>query len=209
VDDGPAISQPTADMLTCTATLSWMLHDHDGTLLDVGRRTRKPTAALRRAVHERDGSRCRYPGCESRRVDLHHIKYWSNGGKTKLENMICLCRRHHRQIHERGYLIATATGGKFTFYSPDGGPILASEPLPEVTGRINDYHDADVQPGTIIPPWYGERLNLDYAIWACFANAERHARRRREHGDLTAQNFRPKIEPWAPNIIEESKAIHV
>jgi hypothetical protein len=36
----------------------------------------------------------------------------------------------------------------------------------------------DIQPGTIIPLWYGERLNLDYAIWACFANAESHARRR-------------------------------
>ncbi len=42
VEDGPAISVTTAQMIACTATLSWMLHDHDGTLLDVGRRRRRP-----------------------------------------------------------------------------------------------------------------------------------------------------------------------
>ena len=38
VDDGPAISVSTAQMIGCTAALSWMLHDHDGTVLDLGRR---------------------------------------------------------------------------------------------------------------------------------------------------------------------------
>jgi len=86
IEDGPAISVSTAQMLTCTAALSWMLHDRDGTVLDVGRRRRRATAAQRRAARERDTCRCRFPGCESRRVDLHHIQYWSNGGHTKLDN---------------------------------------------------------------------------------------------------------------------------
>lgn len=210
-DDGPAVSQTTASMLTCTATLSWMLHDHDGTLLDIGRRSRKPTAALRRAVLERDQSRCRYPGCDSRRVDLHHIRYWSHGGKTRLDNMISLCRRHHRHIHQQDCLITAGTGGTFTFHSPDGTQIPPTGPPPEITGQISGCHDTDIGPGTIIPPWYGERLNLDHAIWTCFANAETHARRQREreHRDLTAHHFRPKTNPWEPDIIEESKAIHV
>ncbi len=42
VEDGPAISVTTAQMIACTATLSWMLHDHDGTLLDAGLRRRRP-----------------------------------------------------------------------------------------------------------------------------------------------------------------------
>ena len=108
VEDGPAISVATGDMLTCTATLSWMLHDHDGNLLDVGRRRRKPTAALRRAVRERDQYRCRYPGCESRKVDVHHIQYWSNGGKTKLGNLISLCwlcrYRHNQHYADLGIM---------------------------------------------------------------------------------------------------------
>ena len=48
VQDGPAISVSTAQMITCTAALSWMRHDRDGSVLDAGRR-RRPGAALRRA----------------------------------------------------------------------------------------------------------------------------------------------------------------
>ncbi|MGH3149781.1 MAG: hypothetical protein ACRDOB_03500, partial [Streptosporangiaceae bacterium] len=74
VEDGPAISPTTAQMIACTSSWSWMLHDRAGKLLDLGRRRRRPNAALRRAARERDTCRCRFPGCESRRVDLHHIQ---------------------------------------------------------------------------------------------------------------------------------------
>jgi hypothetical protein len=178
VEDGPAISIATARKLACTATLSWMLHDHDGTLLDVGRRRRRPTAALRRAARERDKCRCRFPGCQSRRVDLHHIQYWSNGGRTRLANLISLCKYHHKLVHDRGYLIEAGSGGAFTFYRPDGAPIPASPALPEATGTIEGCHNADITPDTIIPSWYGERLDLDHTIYICLANAQNRARGR-------------------------------
>jgi hypothetical protein len=38
LEDGPAISPASAQALACHATVTWMLHDHDGNLLDVGRR---------------------------------------------------------------------------------------------------------------------------------------------------------------------------
>ena len=148
-----------------------MLHDSAGKLLDLGRRRRRPNAALRRAARERDTCRCRFPGCESRRVDLHHIQYWSNGGRTSLDNLVSLCKYHHMLVHERGYLIAAARDGTFAFYRPDGTAVPASPALPEPGGMIGDCHDADIDPDTIIPPWYGERLDLDYAIHVCFANA--------------------------------------
>ena len=122
VEDGPAISINVAQMIACSATWSWMLHDSAGKLLDLGRRRRRPSTAMRRAARERDKCRCRFPGCESRRVDLHHIQYWSNGGRTKLDNLVSLCRYHHQVIHDRGYLIATARDGTFTFYQPGGYP---------------------------------------------------------------------------------------
>ena len=148
-----------------------MLHDSAGKLLDLGRRRRRPNAALRRAARERDNCRCRFPGCESRRVDLHHIQYWSNGGRTKLDNLVSLCRYHHQVVHDRGYLIATARDGTFTFYQPGGIPLPACPPLPHADGTIESCHDADITPETIIPSWYGERLDLDHAIYICFANA--------------------------------------
>ena len=178
VEDGPAISVSTAQMITCTAALSWLLHDRDGSVLDAGRRRRRPGAALRRAARDRDHCRCRFPGCESRRVDLHHIQHWINGGRTSLKNLISLCPYHHMLIHQRGYLIASGPADAFTFHRPDGTPLPASPAPPGLNGTINDCHDAGITPATIIPAWYGERLDLDYAIHACFAHAAYHARHR-------------------------------
>jgi hypothetical protein len=190
VEDGPAISPTAAQMIACTATWTWMLHDSAGKLLDLGRRRRRPNAALRRAARERDTCRCRFPGCESRRVDLHHIQYWSNGGRTKLDNLVSLCKYHHMLVHDRGYLIAAARDGTFSFYRPDGTAIPASPQLPAPDGTIEDCHDAEITPDTIIPPWYGERLDLDYAIHVCFANAraEQERRSRSQDGEARARD---------------------
>jgi hypothetical protein len=171
VGDGPAISVSTAQMLACTAALSWMTHGDAGAVLALGRRRRRPSSAIRRAARERDGCRCRFPGCESRRTDLHHIQHWVNGGRTDLDNLISLCPYHHKVVHDRGYLIAASPPGGFSFSRPDGTPLPACPPLPEPDGPIDQAHDADITPDTIIPPWYGERLDLNHAIWACFANA--------------------------------------
>ncbi|HEY7012511.1 MAG TPA: HNH endonuclease [Streptosporangiaceae bacterium] len=183
VEDGPAISVSTAQMLACNAALSWMTHGDAGAVLALGRRRRRPSSAIRRAARERDHGRCRFPGCESRRVDLHHIQHWINGGRTDLDNLISLCPWHHKMVHDRGYTIAARPGSAdFAFYHPDGTPLPSSPPLPEPDGPIDQAHDAEITPDTIIPPWYGERLDLHHAIWACFANA-RTEEEKRADGD--------------------------
>lgn len=172
IEDGPAISPTTAQVIACSTTVSWMLHDHNGDVLDVGRRHRIPPPALRRAVRERDRYRCRYPGCESRKVQIHHIRHWSKGGKTKLRNLILLCRAHHIIVHDLNYGITAASDG-FVFSTADGADIEPSPAFPGDTGAdIRTCHDARIAPDTIIPAWYGDKLNLDLAIWACFANAQ-------------------------------------
>ncbi len=170
VEDGAAISITTAQMIGCTAALSWMARGAGGAVLDLGRRRRRPSAAIRTAARERDQGRCRYPGCESRRVDLHHIRHWANGGPTSLDNLVSLCKRHHTAVHDRGYLIAARPGGTFAFHAPGGTQIPPSPDLPRPDGAIGDVHDAAITPQTIIPPWHGERLDLDYAIYTCLAN---------------------------------------
>jgi len=133
-------------MIACSASWSWMLHDSAGKLLDLGRR-RRPGVALRRAARERDRCRCRFPGCESRRVDLHHIQYWSHGGRTALGNLVSLRKAHHRLVHERGCVIAAARDGTFAFCRPDGTMLPSSPALPQADGTIGDRHDADITPG--------------------------------------------------------------
>ena len=202
VQDGPALSASTAQMLGCTAALSWMTHGRRG-ILALGRRRRTPNAAIRRAARERDHCRCRFPGCESRRADLHHIVYWANGGRTDLANLISLCRWHHQLVHDRGYLIAAQPGGGFAFYRPDGTPLPPSPALPPPDGSIDDTHDASITPDTIIPPWYGERLDLDHAIHACLANARTEQEKQAARdGEPQAQGHVTIYEPedWAERI---------
>jgi len=171
LEDGPAISPGTAQRLACAATYTWMLHDHDGTLLDVGRRHRRPSPALRRAVRERDKYRCQFPGCHSRRTDIHHIRHWSRGGKTRLRNLISLCEAHHVIVHELGYLITQTSNGTYAFTRPDGTPMPASPPLPKATGDITSTHDAVITPDTVDTSYFGDRFDLHQTIWAHFANA--------------------------------------
>ena len=128
----------------------------------------------------------------------------SNGGRTSLDNLVSLCKYHHTLVHDRGYLIAAARDGTFAFYQPDGTLIPASPPLPEPGGTIADCHDADITPDTIIPPWYGERLDLDYAIAVCFANARAEQERRaRPHDHEPGARGRVTIyeaEDWPDRI---------
>ena len=180
LEDGAAISPATLQAIACNATLSAMLHDADGNVLNVGRRTRKLSAALRRAVRERDRHRCRYPGCESRRVDAHHIRYWSRGGETKLANLISLCKAHHHLVHDKGIIIAATSGG-FAFYLPDGARLTNSPPLPAGDpDAITECHRAEITPTTIVSPHSGGRLDLNMAVWVAITNAEVRARRRQQ-----------------------------
>lgn len=56
----------------------------------------RPPAALVDLVKARDG-RCRFPGCTVSAVfcDLDHVRPWPSGA-TEANNLMCLCRRHHR-----------------------------------------------------------------------------------------------------------------
>ncbi|HEY0933368.1 MAG TPA: HNH endonuclease signature motif containing protein, partial [Trebonia sp.] len=177
LDDGPALSPATVALIGCDATISTMIHDLSGAVIDVGRRTRKVPPALRRALRERDHGRCRYPGCDSRRTDAHHIRYWANGGQTNLANLISFCKRHHRLVHEESHVIAAAGTG-FAFYTRDGTPVPDCPQLPPGPGGITTTHPAVITPATITPPHSGERLNLSLAIWIAFANAGNQAARR-------------------------------
>ena len=99
---GIHVSAATAQRLACDAATVEMRHGSDGQVLDVGRKTRTISPALRRALASRD-RQCRFPGCQARRSDAHHIRHWAHGGATALDNLVLLCRRHHRAVHEEGF----------------------------------------------------------------------------------------------------------
>jgi hypothetical protein len=43
--------------------------------------------------------------------------WWKFGGDTNIDNLVLLCRRHHRQIHHSEWDVAMV-GGRPMFYPP-------------------------------------------------------------------------------------------
>ena len=104
LEDGTRLSAETSRRLSCDASVVRLTEAPDGSVLDVGRKTRTIPPALRRALESRDRG-CRFPGCGLRFTDAHHIKHWADGGETNLENVLLICRFHHRLVHEEGYTV--------------------------------------------------------------------------------------------------------
>ena len=124
LEGGVRVSAETSRRLACDASVVTMTHDSAGNALDVGRRTRTIPPAIRRALEHRDLG-CRFPGCGNRYVDAHHLQHWADGGATKLDNLVLLCRRHHRLVHEDGYGVRRLDGGALVVSRPDGRVIPA------------------------------------------------------------------------------------
>src|SRR6202035_4343233 len=78
--------------------------------LSVGRATRTIPAHIHTALNLRDQG-CRFPGCDRPPAwtDGHHIIHWPDG-PTELDNLVSLCRPHHRAVHEQGWRIHIADG---------------------------------------------------------------------------------------------------
>ena len=167
---GIHVSAETARRLACDAAKVVMRHGREGEILAVGRRTRTISPALRRALAARDGQ-CRFPGCQNRRTDAHHIQHWADGGETVLDNLVLLCRRHHRAVHEGGFRITLDAAGEVEFLRPDGRPFPAAPPLPLWNGAplapTNERLEQDgieIDSQTATPSWKGERLDVGWAV---------------------------------------------
>ncbi len=103
LEDGAAVAPETARRISCDSSIVAMALAGGGEPLNVGRSTQSIPRAIRRALRVRDGG-CRFPGCTQRRfVDGHHIVHWARGGETSLQNLVLLCRFHHRAVHEGGF----------------------------------------------------------------------------------------------------------
>ena len=119
--------------LACHAELS-IIRWSDGIPLDVGRRYRTETPAIRRALEARDQG-CRAPGCSMPAAwcTAHHLKPWSQGGTTSLQDTALFCFVHHNYfIHLLGWTITGDPNGTLHFTHPQGWPTLES-PLPSAT----------------------------------------------------------------------------
>ncbi len=166
LDDGPAVAPETARRLSCDSSLVRIV-EQGGEALDVGRKTRTIPPSLRRALKARDRG-CRFPGCENHRfVDAHHVRHWSQGGATSIDNLMLLCRRHHRLVHEGGYAVECLPRGRLRFRDQRGSPV-PSVPRPP-RGGLDRLVERNLHSGRAIGPetclgGTGERMDLSYAV---------------------------------------------
>ncbi|MCA2214923.1 HNH endonuclease signature motif containing protein [Jidongwangia harbinensis] len=119
LDTGERVTPATVRRLACDAQVLPVVLGGPGQILDAGRARRLATGPLRRALAVRDRG-CAFPGCDRppRWCDAHHIRPWSDGGPTALDNLVLLCRHHHREIHRGDWAVHLADDRQPEFRPP-------------------------------------------------------------------------------------------
>jgi len=162
------VSAETSRRLACDAGVVHWHHDSNGQPLSIGRKSRTVPPSIKRELHRRD-SGCRFPGCSCRKyVDAHHVHHWADGGETSLENLVLLCRHHHRKVHEEGFGVQMIDGQpRFTLPS---GTELPASPAPRFRGNVRALRLRNLSAGlridrnTSVPGWKGEVMDLGLAV---------------------------------------------
>ncbi|MCW2617849.1 MAG: endonuclease [Modestobacter sp.] len=183
LEGGPALSPAQARRLACDAAVTAIVTD-GGQVLAEGRARRYATRAQRRALLVRDGG-CARPGCEETRIErlhAHHLRHWLYGGRTDVSNMVLLCDVDHGLAHDEE-LIMSRRGRELVVHDRRGRRIWApaeESPLATVTplrsrgtaaGDLTDLLPADrTLPGALRSD--GERMDLQFAVWALIAHRE-------------------------------------
>jgi hypothetical protein len=113
------ISSKAVERLACDSSIARVLLDSDSMVIDVGRSKRVVSEPARRALGARDGA-CRWPACDrpASRCAAHHVVHWIHGGDTDLDNLVLLCHRHHRMVHEGGWQIVRGDLGGMLVIPP-------------------------------------------------------------------------------------------
>jgi hypothetical protein len=186
LDDEHVLAVETARRLSCDCSLVGIVEDERGEPLNLGRKTRSLSPALERALKSRDGG-CRFPGCDRTRFTQgHHIHHWTNGGETKLSNLITLCTFHHRLVHEGRFGLRRTDDGVFVFTRPDGSRVepngrlgvrfRGSASVPFHVDRLFEHNlsrGIGVDEETARCRWLGERMDYGMALEDLFLSRDR------------------------------------
>ena len=158
VDLGPVVPDTVARYLACDAKVQVMT-SRAGDLVGINPAERTVNQATRRYLSRRDQG-CTHPLCSQRRwLHAHHIRWWTDGGRTEVQNLVLLCPTHHRALHLGEFSIdGDPEAGTIRFLDRWGDHIAAPEPHPP--GRP----PPDRSPTTFTPP-FAERLTPDTFTW--------------------------------------------
>ncbi len=156
-DHGEPLSAAAARRLACDAGVLPTVLDGAGCPLDVGRTRRTVPAALFRALVVRDGG-CAFPSCDRPPswCDAHHVVFWSQGGRTALDNLVLLCGRHHTVVHHEGWTVHIAGDGLPVFRPPRW--VDPDQPLLPASRALLRRTLAQLNPAPPEPPWRSAKV---------------------------------------------------
>jgi hypothetical protein len=168
-DDG--IPAESCRRLACDAPYVTVAQEPEGNLLHLGRKARKISTPLWRALMSRDRT-CQFPGCNrTRHLQAHHIEHWAEGGETNPDNLLILCRAHHWAVHEGGLRVEGRAPHGLVFHRPDGSllPVCpvrfpingeAGETLKEANRR----YGLEITSKTVDSFWDGGPMDYHMAV---------------------------------------------
>jgi hypothetical protein len=113
---------------------------------------------------------CRYPGCcQSKHTEAHHIIHWADDGKTNLDNLVTLCKYHHRLLHDGLYTIYREPKGDIVFTNKDNQVIKRSF-YPQFPENLSAEPDDDptIDEHTAECKWLGENMDIHMALSGLF-----------------------------------------
>ncbi len=111
------LAKSEAAWLSCDSQVSRAIINAESLPLDIGRATRVVPPWIRHALRLRD-SGCVVPGCRRPAgwCEAHHVRHWSEGGATSLQNLVLMCSRHHHELHLGMWAVDMTTGSPQVTY---------------------------------------------------------------------------------------------
>lgn len=137
-----SIGPKLLDYLTCLSDVTPIVTAggdiEQSTILNVGRTRRHANRQQRRAIIARQGGECAAPGCHNTHLEIHHVTWWSRGGRTDLDDMIGLCVRCHHLVHRERLNIEANGHGQFDFTTRTGRPVERGQRRRRIAPRPRD-----------------------------------------------------------------------
>ncbi len=114
---GDQITAAQARRLACNAGIVPAVLGSKSEILDLGRTARLFSRAQHRAMALRDRT-CRAEGCDrpARWCEAHHLRLWSEGGSTDIDDGALLCAEDHHRIHDPDYGYDLLPNGDIRFH---------------------------------------------------------------------------------------------
>jgi hypothetical protein len=135
VEGGGIVDGEIARRLLCAGRVQSVVEDDSGNAVCVASVHREPPPWMMRQLRYRDRE-CRFPGCGARRFVIgHHIRWWADGGSTRLDNLMLVCGFHHKLVHEHGWTVKREPAGEFTWFRPNGKEYRTGPAPPTVVDR--------------------------------------------------------------------------